>query len=201
VSAQQLFYGGVPVPYTVAWTAEERTFLAHCRSAGGTALCMDLARGVGRPRFGSPHAQRQREAIADGLCDLCGRSLAVRTKVSLSHARPSPKGFRIGDILQVEPLLHRECARECLRHCPSLKRDAARGSLMVRQVKRYAVQMAIMDEEYVETLTGERRKAIGHAKVQLLDWVDRDAAWLGSVDPCVVAPSVGAGAPAGRSDG
>jgi hypothetical protein len=35
-----------------------------------------------------------------------------------------------------------------------------------------------MDEIYVETLTGEARKACGHAKVHLLDWIDRDEAWL-----------------------
>lgn len=174
----QLHYGGVPVPYTVSWTKEERHFVGHCRWAGGVALCMDTARGEGKPIFGKPHAQRQRQAIVDGLCDLCGHPLAVRTKVSLSHARPSPRAYRMGDILQVEPLLHRECAAISMRHCPSLKRDIAAGSLMVRQVKRYAVQVAIMDEVYVESLTGERRKAFGHAKVQLLDWTDRTAAWL-----------------------
>ena len=175
---EQLTYGGVPVPYTVSWTAEERLFVAYCRWAEGAALSQDVARGVGKPCFGKPHSQRQREAIVDGLCDLCGRPLAVRTKVSLSHARPSPKAFRMGDILQAEPLLHRECAARCLHHCPSLKRDIHTGSLRVRQVKRYDVQVAIMSEEYVETVTGTRCQARGHAKVQLLDWIDRDAAWL-----------------------
>ena len=35
-----------------------------------------------------------------------------------------------------------------------------------------------MDEVYVESVTGDRRKAIGHAKVHLRCWKDRDMAWL-----------------------
>lgn len=176
--SRQLHYGGVPVPYTVSWTDEEVHTVSFCKWAQRLALCMAEARGRGKPRFGAPHAQRQREAIAMGLCDLCGKPLAARTKVSLSHARPMPHAFRIGDILQVEPLLHRSCAATCLQHCPSLRRDVSCGSLMVRQVHRHAVQMAIMTEDYVEQMTGVRCKAVGLAKVQLLDWTDRDVAWL-----------------------
>ena len=49
---------------------------------------------------------------------------------------------------------------------------------MVRQVTRYRVQAAIMDEAYVKSVTGICRKALGHAKVELLAWIDRDADWL-----------------------
>jgi hypothetical protein len=176
---QLLRYGGVPVPWTVSWSAEERLFLAYCAYAGGLALCQPEARGEGKPAFGKPHAIRQRRAVYEGRCDLCGKPLAARTKVSLSHARPRANAAAIGDILQVEPLLHKECAARSLRHCPSLKRDIRAGSLMVRQVTRYAVQMAIMSAEYCSQVAGgDGRKAIGHAKVQLLAWSDRDAAWL-----------------------
>jgi hypothetical protein len=138
----------------------------------------DEAQGVGKPLFGKPHAQRQRRAMAEGLCDLCGKSLAARTRVSLSHARVRHNGAEGPAVLQVEPLLHRECAAVSMRHCPSLKRDISTGDLKIRQVTRYRVQLAIMDEVYVESITGEPRKAIGHAKVELLAWKDRDAAWL-----------------------
>src|SRR5579872_5403986 len=173
-----LLYGGVPVPWTVSWSAEETLFLAHCRYAGGLALCQPELPGEGKPRFGKPHSVRQRKAIYDGRCDLCGKHLAARTKVSLSHARPRANAVRIRDILHVQPLLHKECAARCLEHCPSLKRDVLYGTLQIRQVTRYAVQMAIMSEEYCRTIAGEGRKAIGHAKVQLLSWTDRDASWL-----------------------
>jgi hypothetical protein len=128
--------------------------------------------------FKKPHSQRQREVIALGLCDLCGKPLKGRTKVSLSHARPVLHAKTPGDILQVEPLLHRECAATSARFCPSLRKQLRTGVFMVRRVTRYAVQFAIMDEIYTETMTGEHRKSIGHAKVQLLDWVDLDEQWL-----------------------
>ncbi len=64
-------YGGVPVPYTVSWSAEESFHVAHCPHGRGIAICQAVAPGQGKPRFGKPHSQRQREAIASGLCDLC----------------------------------------------------------------------------------------------------------------------------------
>jgi hypothetical protein len=174
----QLHYGGVPVPYTVSWTDEEHFHVASCPHAGGRAICQAVAPGEGKPRFGKPHSQRQREAIARGLCDLCGRPLRLRTKVSLSHARPRGLGASGFAILQAEPLLHKECAAESLRHCPSLKRDIAAGTLFVRQVTRWRVQMAVMSAVYVGEIAGEPVKAIGHAKVELIAWTDRDAEWL-----------------------
>lgn len=129
--------------------------------------------------FGKPHSQRQRSAIARGLCDLCGRPLKARTKVSLSHARVVPHGAEGPCVMQVEPLLHKECAAESMRFCPSLRRDIQNGTLFVRQVTRWRPQAAIMSGEYVESLTGTRQQALGHAKVELLGWQDRDAEWLG----------------------
>lgn len=121
---------------------------------------------------------RQREAIACNLCDLCGRPLKHRTKVSLSHARSRTHGAAPFDILQVEPLLHKECAALCLRHCPSLRRDIENGSIEIRQVTRHQAQFAIYSEQGTFEACGVRAKAICHAKVHLLDWIERDEAWL-----------------------
>lgn len=177
---EQLYYGGIPVPYTVSWTAEEGSeHLAICRWAGGRlALCMREARGEGKPRFGAPNMIRQRQTISLALCDLCGRPLKNRTKVSLSKARPFAHGASYGDILQFEPMLHAECAATSMQHCPSLKADIAAGTLLVRQVSRWNVQLAVLSAEGNGEKFGDRRVAIGHAKVQLIDWVDRDEAWL-----------------------
>lgn len=173
-----LIYGGSPVPYTVSWSTEEGFYLDHCPHAGRLAICQAVSPGEGKPMFGKPHSQRQRETIAKELCDLCGKPLKNRTKVSLSHARPRMNAHEPGQILQVEPLLHRECAAESMKHCPSLKRDLAAGTIMIRQVLRHGVQFAIMDEVYVQSVTGAAEKAVGHAKVQLIMWRDRDLGWL-----------------------
>lgn len=175
-----LRFGDTPVPWTVSWSAEEEGFyLGPCRFFGGRlAICQPEAPGQGRPLFGKPHSQRQRQAIAQGRCDLCGKPLKLATKVSLSHARPQPHGAEGWAILQVEPLLHRHCAAECLRFCPSLKRDLREGSLAVRQVTRWRAQCAIMSAAYGLEIAGDERMALGHAKVELLAWIDRDEAWL-----------------------
>ena len=177
---QQLFYGGVPVPYTASWSGEDKFFLAPCPFAGGRpAICQHEARGAGKPRFGAPHMVRQREVIAKDLCDLCGRPLRNATKVSLSHARPRANGAAALDILQVEPLLHKECAAISVQHCPSLKRDIRNGEIEIRQVSRHRTQVALMDEIETARFTGvAHRGAAGHAKVQLLAWRTRDLAWL-----------------------
>lgn len=177
-----MFHGRVPVPFTAAWTSEERLFLAQCPYAQRLAICQDVSPGLGKPCFGKPHMQRQREAISRGLCDLCGRPLKNRTKVSLSHARPRANGASALDILQVEPLLHRECARQSLYHCPSLRRDVQQGTLAVRQVTASRCQFAIYSEQGVFEALGERRVAVSHAKVQLLAWIDRGPSWLGIHD-------------------
>ena len=179
-----LMFGNTPVPYTVSWSAEEHFFVARCPYFKRPAICQAVAQGEGQPRFGKPHSQRQRETIALGLCDLCGKPLKSRTRVSLSHARPVGHGAEGMAILQVEPLLHRECAATSMRYCPSLRRDIAAGTLMVRQVTRSREQCAVMSPEFVSTYVPDYRpqlfdRILGHAKVELLDWVDRDDAWLG----------------------
>lgn len=176
----QHFYGGVPVPYTVSWTDEREHFLADDPNARPElpAIMQKSAPGEGKPRFGDPHFGRQRETISKGLCDLCGKPLRTSTKVSLSHAHPRVNGATAFDILQVEPLLHRACARISVDHCPSLKRDIDRGTLMIRQVFQHRCQLAIITPTGTEEMTGEARKSFGYAKVQLLKWRDRDFEWL-----------------------
>lgn len=180
-----LRFGETAVPWTVAWSGEELFFVGACKWADGRrAICQAVDPGIGKPMFGKPHCQRQRQCIADGLCDLCGRSLKVATKVSLSHARPVAHGADGLAVLQVEPLLHRECAAISMRYCPSLRRDIAAGTLMVRQVTRYRVQFAVMGPQYISAYVPNYEekptdRIIGAAKVELLQWTDRDMAWLG----------------------
>lgn len=174
-----LKFGNTPVPVTVSWSSEERFFIAPCPYYGNRpAICQDESIGVGTPLFGKPHAIRQRRVIALDQCDLCGKSLKARTKVSLSYARPQPHGANGWAILQVEPMLHAECAAICIRYCPSLRRGIDEGHIEIRQVLLHRTQCAIMDEVYTETMTGKAVKALGHAKVELRKWHDRDLGWL-----------------------
>lgn len=176
-----LVWGNIPVPNTASWSAEEGIELGKCPhfpKTGLPALVQRSAQGQGKPIFGKPHSCRQREAMARGLCDICGKSLRASTKISLSHARPQPHGAEGWAILQVEPMMHRACALLAIRHCPSLRRDLDQDTLRIRQVFKHRVQVAIMSPEYVAGETGQRVKALGHAKIELLKWADRDLAWL-----------------------
>jgi hypothetical protein len=178
-------FGNAPVPYTVSWSGEEAQgqFIGLCPHAQHQALCMHTAIGAGKPLFGKPHANRQRETIALGCCDLCGRPLRNRTKVSLSHARVNTTGADGPCIMQVEPMVHPECAVLCIKFCPSLKRDVQAGSLMIRQVTRWRAQFAIMGPQFISHYVPDYverpgDKIVGHGKVELLSWRDRDEVWL-----------------------
>lgn len=173
-------FGAAPAPWTISWSGEEAFFLGHCPYAQRTAILQHDLWGAGKPLFGKPHSQRQRKAIALMLCDLCALPLRSKTKVSLSQARPVAHSARGGEVLQVEPMVCKLCAVISIRHCPSLRRQIRDGVLNIRQVYRSAVQFAVMDEFYVETVTGVAGvTAVGHAKVQLIKWRDRDPEWLG----------------------
>lgn len=176
-----LHWGKVPVPYAALWSAEDgQMHVAQCPHINMPACCDIAARGQGKPVFGKPHMTRQREVIVNDLCDLCARPLRLKTKVSLSHARPVASGGEGLCIMQVEPLLHKDCAAICVQHCPSLKRDIDKGTLIVRQVIRYRHQVAILTSAAVEEFTGTAHGPVaGHARVELQRWIDRDLAWLG----------------------
>lgn len=174
-----LFYGNVRVPVTASWSAEETFFLGPCPIFDGfAAICQVEAAGEGKALFGKPHMHRQRAAIGRGLCDICGESLKASTKISLSHARPQPHGAQGWAVLQVEPMMHKQCALVSINSCPSLRRDLEQGTLQIRQVFKWRAQCAIMSPEYVETIVGRAAQALGHAKVELQKWQDRDLAWL-----------------------
>jgi hypothetical protein len=163
-------------PWTASWTGEERLFVAPCLYAGGhLAICQPRAQGLGKPLFKTPHSIRQRQAIANGLCDLCGVPLGTN-RVSLSFERFTDVGC-----LQTEPLLHRRCAAISLLYCPHLKRHRAAGTLLVREVYRYDVAIARLTAAAVLEFTGESwpdGAVYGHAKLRILKAEPRDVEWI-----------------------
>ncbi|KKX24337.1 hypothetical protein [Rhizobium sp. LC145] len=175
-----LHYGTMPVPFAALWSAEQGGIhVARCPHIDHLALCDVDRRGEGKPIFGKPHMGRQRQLIVNDLCDLCAKPLKARTKVSLSHAREVVSGGAGMTVMQVEPMVHKDCARTCVEHCPSLKHDIRNGTLFVRQVLKHRHQVALLAAAAVEEFTGERREGCaGHAKIELLRWKNRDLNWL-----------------------
>lgn len=180
IHANIMTYGAMPVPYAALWSGEQGgTHIAICPHIDHVALCDVEKRGTGKPIFGKPHMGRQRHVIVSDLCDLCAKPLKARTKVSLSHARSVVSGAGGLTVMQVEPMLHKDCAAICVKHCPSLKRDIKAGTLFVRQILSHRHQVAMLTAAAVEEFTGTRREGVaGHAKVELLRWKERDLSWL-----------------------
>lgn len=176
-----MIYGAIEVPWTVSWSGEDRFSLERCRWAEGRiAICQNEAPGQGKPQFAKPHMGRQRQAMVELRCDLCGRHLAAATKVSLSSPRLTIVSGHGAIPLQVEPLLHRGCARRALDLCPELRRRRAAGDLLIRQVFACKAVVSLLDEAAAEMYTGRSfRGAVGHMKLAVTSCRERDEEWLG----------------------
>ena len=177
-----MIYGSVEVPWTAGWTGESEFSIAPCRWAEGRmAICQSEAPGRGKPQFAKPHMIRQRQAMVELRCDLCGRQLAAATKVSLSSPRLTIVSGHGAIPLQVEPLLHRSCAQRAIQLCPELRRRRAAGDLLIRQVFACKPVLSLLNEAAAELYTGRRyRGAVGHMKLAVTRSVERDECWLGS---------------------
>jgi len=137
-------------------------------------------RGAGKPIFGKPHMNRQRQCVYECRCDLCGKPIKSATKVSLSHARSVAHSYHGGDVLQVEPLLHKHCAAICIDLCPSLKADIKNDRLNIFHVTKHDVQIAWLKPESLSDVgTNSPVPVLGHAKVWLQKYKRKPIKWLG----------------------
>lgn len=170
-------YGDIAVPYPVMWSAEEEYFVAECPWFKRPAICQKEAHGEGVPRFGRPHAMRQRKVMALVLCDVCAKPLRNSTKISLSNfGADYPEHYLLS---QVEPLLHADCARLSIKHCPALRNQLDGGQMRVRQVFHCQPRATIASSEerasFVPDYTGH--DVLGLAVMDLLKWRDVTLQW------------------------
>jgi hypothetical protein len=173
-------WGAVPVPWVASWSEEAASpqYVARCRFAEGRPAVCEVDRiGHGKPMFARPHMVRQRIAIVECRCDLCGKRLGIAdTKVSLSFERATEVGF-----LCTEPLSHRACAAIAAQHCPHLKRHIATGTVRIRQVTKHSAALSTLTAAAVAEFTGEtwaEGAVIGHAKVRVDRFIARSLEWL-----------------------
>ncbi|ARQ69862.1 hypothetical protein [Streptomyces marincola] len=132
----------LPVPHAAAWSAE-RTAVAGALTvrADGAGLAyrderpgdrdgqgvlwarIGQAQGQGRPNFRALHSGRQRGAMLDKLCQVCGGQasrtgrgwLFLLQRPAPPEARDWPEG-----LLCTKPPVCRPCAALAMRHCPHL---------------------------------------------------------------------------------
>lgn len=169
-------------PWTTPWTGEETGWRIGTERWWGAALQVlqqAEAPGVGRPLFKSAHMQRQRRAVLEGRCDVCGgRFNAGQARVVL--AEPQMLVGSGGESGHVMAPSHRACAALAARRCPHVRRQLADGSLMVTVLTRYRLALAFLNERALEQvgLKHPGRRVAGHAKLVPKAWMARDADWL-----------------------
>ncbi|WP_212525892.1 hypothetical protein [Actibacterium sp. MT2.3-13A] len=175
-----LTHNGSPVPWTTPWTGEETGYsVVRSKIAGGHfVLSQKSAMGEGRPIFGGAHMDRQRQAVIQGRCDVCGGMIRQHQARVLLH--PGNRLTGTDDTGHVMAPCHRACARQSAQVCPWLIRQIEAGELVVTVVKKADVALAQLDPEIVESETGQwfDFPVFGHAKLIVRAGMTRDAEWL-----------------------
>jgi hypothetical protein len=111
----------------------DREDLAHINAempthgAAGTA-CQLRCRctfGVGKAKIGQPCVHRQRKAMRERRCVVCGRKITDRTLVFLGVDQNTVPGLGTDITTSIEPPAHSACAAYSALTCPRLYRDPA----------------------------------------------------------------------------
>ncbi|WP_147255347.1 hypothetical protein [Streptomyces sp. PT12] len=135
----------LPVPYAAAWTGENgglagaltvrpdgkglgyRDEVPQDRDGQGVLWTrMREAPGKGRPDFGALHPARQRNALLNKLCQVCGGQASRTSQGWLFLIEGSEMPEWAGDdwpegALSTKPPICRPCAALAVRHCPHLR--------------------------------------------------------------------------------
>ena len=173
-------FNGTPVPWTTAWSDEDANWhLTTSHYTGDRALLSQKsAIGSGRPLFTTVHMERQRAAMIQGRCDVCGKVIGKHQARVLLAEPDRLKGTDLqGHVMAPS---HRECARLAATVCPWILRQIECGKLTVTVVLASSIALAQIDPDIVESQIG-RRVAVpvfGHAKMIVNKALRRDAEWL-----------------------
>lgn len=173
-------HNGTLVPWTTPWTGENSGFEVRNEHylEGNWSLCQKSAPGEGTPIFGSAHYQRQRQAIVQGRCDVCGRMIQPGQAKVLLHPGNRLKGTdEVGHVMAPS---HRACARLAAETCPWALKEIEANRLTVIVAVQSRVALAFLDPEVVEAEVGKRFTfpVVGHAKLIVDKKLVRDVDWL-----------------------
>lgn len=159
-------------PWNASWSAERRFEVRPCRWAGGLpAVWQPHAPGEGKPLFAAPHMVRQRRAVAQMLCTVCGEPTTAgqRWMFPLGHWR-EVGGRR--HWLSTETPVHRACADRAAEVCPHLRSLALRPVLFpdgAAKVVACYVGGPAVERDFGLTIP-PTQPVVGSLKLQLPDW-------------------------------
>lgn len=121
---------GFPIPWVADWSSgSKKSFSVHEVGPGlpyGRDDC-DCTPGVGEPILGRQCPVRQRQAMTERLCQVCGLGILATEDLH----------FLGGDTIKVyvEPPLHAECAAYSLQVCPGIVRREGMSVHVARNVE------------------------------------------------------------------
>lgn len=123
-------WGNVTVPYTAMWAGEaDRRQPKAVRERWGKHSIWMLSESVSAPGDGKPlfkmlHADRCRQVIKRGLCQMCLSMLPAQV-VTVNQGQRDGFNPLISDGLPMCP----RCALEALESCPGMQRQEEQGAL------------------------------------------------------------------------
>jgi hypothetical protein len=141
----QHYWNGTRVPYVTRWTAEpvRQPPIIRIRGRGGEGIGYEdenpvtdrrhealwvrtaLAQGRGRPDFACLNSPRQKRAMRQSLCQVCGEeALGSGTDERTLHLLGGATPIGEGETTAAPPV-HPSCAVESLESCPHLRRGWA----------------------------------------------------------------------------
>lgn len=120
-------YGGVTVPYTAMWTAEnERRQPSIVREKWGGQYMDMLSEGItaleGKPLFAMLHVDRCREVVREGLCQMCVGPLPKQV-YAINQGRMHENRPHLTDGLP----MCLDCVLEALNACPGMHKQIEAG--------------------------------------------------------------------------
>ncbi len=167
---------GLPVPFVNRWGAEDtaRLSVGFDRFVGQRAVFLDDSNEP-EPDFQHANMGRQRQCMAAGLCQVCGRPVPWSRRnlvVSAASVEWVPLGGRQVPVV-FEPWLDDRCAEIATKWCPALIRRRHGDDLTVLPVRSERGAQLVVSTGWVEGhLEAETRAApvAMWVKVTLLKW-------------------------------
>ncbi len=146
---------GIDVPWVTSWSEEAQTGVAPCASVDGVLAVGQAEKpGGGRPLSSRNHLFRQRRAVREMLCPMCGKptpdddrwSQTARLTTAGELRRRGFGPALPADLADDRTLLncgaiaplHRACAEVSLTRCPHL------GGMEDRTLKRFPAAWVVL---------------------------------------------------------
>ena len=115
---------GMIVPYTTLYvTGSDDPSTLERQPGGGFIRQCSCEFGTGRPRLGRPCVHRQRKAVRNRRCVICGRGIQQRALchfVGATTANDGLPGLARGTVTSIEAPAHAACAAYSALTCPHL---------------------------------------------------------------------------------